>query len=142
MKWQRPADRHRSAGIGWRSIRPALVPADKTTGDRQGRDDVDVSDSPRSRDRSPTVIVLFDGYCPFYAPVADYAPAEALLRERFANPDPTLFLALEPASGEGGEFVQLYPSFSSVALPHPRVNPKPTRHLGRQRGHRPARFVR
>src|SRR5579871_1746297 len=58
---------------------------------------------------------LFDGYRQFYGQLADYALAEAFLRDRFANNDSVLFLATEPPSGRGLGFVQLYPSFSSVA---------------------------
>jgi len=63
----------------------------------------------------PSAAALFDGYRQFYAQRADYALADAFLRERFANKDSALFLAIEPQSGEGLGFVQLYPSFSSVA---------------------------
>ncbi len=58
---------------------------------------------------------LFDGYRQFYGQVADYALAEAFLRDRFVNSDSVLFLATDPPSGRGLGFVQLYPSFSSVA---------------------------
>jgi GNAT superfamily N-acetyltransferase len=58
---------------------------------------------------------LFDGYRQFYGQPADYPLAEAFLRDRLARGDSALFLALDPRSGAGVGFVQLYPSFSSVA---------------------------
>jgi GNAT superfamily N-acetyltransferase len=58
---------------------------------------------------------LFDGYRQFYGQPADYPRAEAFLRNRFAHGDSALFLALDPRSDDGLGFVQLYPSFSSVA---------------------------
>ena len=61
------------------------------------------------------VAEMFDGYRQFYGQVANYALAEAFLRDRFANNDSALFLAVEPQTGQGLGFVQLYPSFSSVA---------------------------
>jgi GNAT superfamily N-acetyltransferase len=64
----------------------------------------------------PTAAALFDGYRQFYGQAADYTLAEAFLRDRFANHDSVLFLAVEPGSSEGVGFVQLYPSFSSVAV--------------------------
>jgi GNAT superfamily N-acetyltransferase len=63
----------------------------------------------------PSVAQLFDGYRQFYGQPADYPLAEAFLRDRFAKNDSAVFLATEPQSGEGLGFVQLYPSFSSVA---------------------------
>jgi GNAT superfamily N-acetyltransferase len=62
-----------------------------------------------------TAAGLFDGYRQFYGQLADYSLAEAFLRDRFANNDSVVFLAIDPPSGEGLGFVQLYPSFSSVA---------------------------
>jgi GNAT superfamily N-acetyltransferase len=58
---------------------------------------------------------LFDGYRQFYGQPADYAIAEAFLRERISNNDSVVFVAIDSQSGEGLGFVQLYPSFSSVA---------------------------
>jgi GNAT superfamily N-acetyltransferase len=62
-----------------------------------------------------TVAELFDGYRQFYGQPADLALAEGFMRDRFAHDDSAVFLAVEPQSGEGLGFVQLYPSFSSVA---------------------------
>jgi len=61
------------------------------------------------------VAQLFDGYRQFYGQPANAALAEAFLRDRFANNDSVVFLAIEPETGAGLGFVQLYPSFSSVA---------------------------
>jgi ribosomal protein S18 acetylase RimI-like enzyme len=62
-----------------------------------------------------TVAELFDGYRQFYGQPADYGLAEAFLRDRFAYNDSVVFLAADLQSGAGLGFVQLYPSFSSVA---------------------------
>ena len=62
-----------------------------------------------------TVAELFDGYRRFYGQPPDYVLAEAFLRDRFTNNDSVVFLAIDPQSGDGLGFVQLYPSFSSVA---------------------------
>jgi ribosomal protein S18 acetylase RimI-like enzyme len=61
------------------------------------------------------VAELFDGYRQFYGQPPDYPLAEAFLRDRFANEDSVVFLGTDQASGAGLGFVQLYPSFSSVA---------------------------
>jgi ribosomal protein S18 acetylase RimI-like enzyme len=62
-----------------------------------------------------TVAELFDAYRQFYGQSADYALAEAFLRARFTDNDSVVFLAIDPQSGDGLGFVQLYPSFSSAA---------------------------
>ena len=62
-----------------------------------------------------TVAELFDGYRQFYGQPADFLLAEAFLRDRLTNDDSVIFLASDSASGTGLGFVQLYPSFSSVA---------------------------
>jgi GNAT superfamily N-acetyltransferase len=62
-----------------------------------------------------TVAELFDGYRQFYGQPADFPLAEAFLRDRLTNNDSVIFMASDPASGAGLGFVQLYPSFSSVA---------------------------
>src|SRR5205807_2110984 len=62
-----------------------------------------------------TVAELFDGYRQFYGQPADYPLAEAFLRDRLANNESVVFLAVDPESGAGLGFVQLYPSFSSAA---------------------------
>jgi ribosomal protein S18 acetylase RimI-like enzyme len=61
------------------------------------------------------VAALFDGYRQFYEQPPDYPLAEAFLRDRLANDESVVFLALDPESGAGLGFVQLYPSFSSTA---------------------------
>lgn len=62
-----------------------------------------------------TAAALFDGYRQFYGRPADYPLAEAFLHERFTNDDSVVFLAIDSRSGAGLGFVQLYPSFSSIA---------------------------
>jgi ribosomal protein S18 acetylase RimI-like enzyme len=62
-----------------------------------------------------TVAELFDSYRQFYGQPADYKLAEAFLRDRFTNNDSVVFLAIDSRSGDGQGFVQLYPSFSSIA---------------------------
>jgi ribosomal protein S18 acetylase RimI-like enzyme len=61
------------------------------------------------------VAELFDGYRQFYGQPADYPLAESFLRERLANHESVVFLAVDSLSGDGLGFVQLYPSFSSVS---------------------------
>lgn len=62
-----------------------------------------------------TVAELFDDYRQFYGQLADYPLAEAFVRDRFTNNDSVVFLAIDSPSENGRGFVQLYPSFSSVA---------------------------
>jgi GNAT superfamily N-acetyltransferase len=59
------------------------------------------------------LVPLFDGYRRFYGQPQDPARAERFLRERLAGDESVIFLALEDATALG--FVQLYPSFWSVA---------------------------
>src|SRR5581483_6901520 len=65
-----------------------------------------------------TVAELFDAYRQFYGQAADYPLAEAFLRARFTSDDSVVFLAVDPHTSAGLGFVQLYPSFSSVAARH------------------------
>lgn len=62
-----------------------------------------------------TVAELFDSYRQFYGQSPDYPRAEAFLRDRFSNNDSVAYLAVDLQSVIGLGFVQLYPSFSSVA---------------------------
>jgi ribosomal protein S18 acetylase RimI-like enzyme len=62
-----------------------------------------------------TVAELFDAYRQFYGQPADYRLAEEFLRDRLANNESVIFLASDSTSKTGLGFVQLYPSFSSVA---------------------------
>ncbi|MGA2257095.1 MAG: GNAT family N-acetyltransferase [Thermoguttaceae bacterium] len=62
-----------------------------------------------------TVAELFDGYRQSYGQSADYPLAEAFVRDRLTNNDSVVFVAIDRQSGDGLGFVQLYPSFSSVA---------------------------
>jgi ribosomal protein S18 acetylase RimI-like enzyme len=61
------------------------------------------------------VAELFDGYRQFYGQPSDLPLAEEFMRARFAHGDSTVFLAMERQPGRALGFVQLYPSFSSVA---------------------------
>jgi ribosomal protein S18 acetylase RimI-like enzyme len=62
------------------------------------------------------LVPLFDGYRRFYGQPSDPARAERFLRERLAGDESVIFLALEGTTALG--FVQLYPSFWSVAACH------------------------
>ena len=61
------------------------------------------------------IVPLFDGYRQFYGQVTDPSAARAFLHERFTRQESVIFLA-RSADGRGIGFVQLYPSFSSVAM--------------------------
>lgn len=61
----------------------------------------------------PRLVPLFDAYRQFYRQPSDPGRAERFLRERLGRSDSVIFLALEGNSAAG--FVQLYPSFWSVA---------------------------
>jgi GNAT superfamily N-acetyltransferase len=61
------------------------------------------------------VAELLDAYRQFYGQPADYSLAEAFIRERLANRDSVIILAIDVLSEAAVGFVQLYPSFSSVA---------------------------
>ena len=58
---------------------------------------------------------LFDAYRQFYGMPADLPLAESFIRERLANDDSVIFAAIDLSSSAAVGFVQLYPSFSSVA---------------------------
>lgn len=62
----------------------------------------------------PELARLFDAYRVFYRRPSDLPAAERFLRERFARGDSHVFVA--PAGSGLAGFVQLYPSFSSVAM--------------------------
>ncbi|HEV8149500.1 MAG TPA: GNAT family N-acetyltransferase [Gemmatimonadales bacterium] len=61
----------------------------------------------------PALVPLFDAYRQFYGQPSDPARAERFLRERLELGESVIFLALEDSTPAG--FVQLYPSFWSVA---------------------------
>ncbi|PYP42596.1 MAG: GNAT family N-acetyltransferase [Gemmatimonadetes bacterium] len=61
----------------------------------------------------PRLVPLFDAYRQFYHQPSDPARAERFLRERLEAGESVIFLALEGDAAAG--FVQLYPSFWSVA---------------------------
>ena len=66
-----------------------------------------------SADDLPRLVPLFDGYRQFYGAASDEARGEAFLRGRFDNSESVIFVAEDGAELTG--FVQLYPSFWSVA---------------------------
>jgi ribosomal protein S18 acetylase RimI-like enzyme len=66
-----------------------------------------------SLDDLPALTPLFDAYRQFYGQPADNALAERFLRERFTAGESVIYVAAGPAGLLG--FVQLYPSFWSVA---------------------------
>ncbi len=60
---------------------------------------------------------LFDAYRQFYGQKPDLAGASRFLEARLRGRDSVVFLAFrDDAPGTGVGFVQLYPSFSSVAM--------------------------
>ncbi|EGQ7876145.1 MULTISPECIES: GNAT family N-acetyltransferase [Vibrio] len=61
------------------------------------------------------IVSLFDDYRQFYGQKSDIDAAREFLRNRFANNESVIFLAMTE-SNEALGFVQLYPSFSSVAM--------------------------
>lgn len=60
------------------------------------------------------VAFLFDQYRIFYNMPSDIAAAESFVNSRFIQQDSFIFLALRRGSAIG--FMQVYPSFSSVAM--------------------------
>lgn len=61
----------------------------------------------------PRLVPLFDGYRQFYGQPSDPGRAERFLGERLAGNESVIFLAEQDGAALG--FVQLYPSFWSVA---------------------------
>ena len=61
----------------------------------------------------PRLVPLFDAYRQFYGQPTDPGRAERFLRERLAGQESVIYLA--EANGVALGFVQLYPSFWSVA---------------------------
>src|SRR5579859_667244 len=60
---------------------------------------------------------LFDAYRQFYGQEPDLSGARRFLEARLRGRDSVVFLAFaDDATGTGVGFVQLYPSFSSVAM--------------------------
>ncbi|MGI8746164.1 MAG: GNAT family N-acetyltransferase [Bryobacteraceae bacterium] len=60
------------------------------------------------------LVPLFDRYRQFYKRPSDPESCRRFLRERIENGESVIYLALSAGLAEG--FVQLYPSFSSVAM--------------------------
>ena len=61
-----------------------------------------------------SVVPLFDAYRQFYNQPGNVGAAEQFLQERVSNGESVVFLAT--INGEPSGFVQLYPTFSSIAL--------------------------
>ncbi len=61
----------------------------------------------------PRLVPLFDGYRQFYGQPTDPGRAQRFLQERLAGNESVIYLAEESGTALG--FVQLYPSFWSVA---------------------------
>jgi len=57
---------------------------------------------------------LFDAYRIFYKQPSDLAAADSYLRQRLADLDSVIFLAMDGERGLG--FCQLYPSFGSLSM--------------------------
>ncbi|MGB5211162.1 MAG: GNAT family N-acetyltransferase [Gammaproteobacteria bacterium] len=66
-------------------------------------------------DDLPILAPLFDAYRQFYRQPADLDLAHRFLKARISRQESVIFLALDRAESRGLGFVQLYPSFSSVA---------------------------
>jgi ribosomal protein S18 acetylase RimI-like enzyme len=65
-------------------------------------------------DELERIVPLFDAYRRFYKQKSDVAGAREFLRQRLERNESVIFLALDGDVPVG--FVQLYPSFDSVAL--------------------------
>lgn len=63
----------------------------------------------------PIVAALFDRYRQYYQQASEPAAVEAFLRERFERGDSRIFIALDE-QGKAQGFVQLYPTYSSIAM--------------------------
>lgn len=61
-----------------------------------------------------SVVPLFDAYRQFYNQPGNVGAAERFLQERVSKGESVIFLAT--INGEAAGFVQLYPTFSSIAL--------------------------
>ena len=66
-------------------------------------------------DDLPVLAELFDQYRHFYGQPADRKLAEKFLWKRMASGTSQIFLTIEVNTGRRLGFVQLYPSFSSIA---------------------------
>ena len=62
----------------------------------------------------PQLIELFDQYRQFYRQSSNLIAAREFITARLSNDESVIFVALEASEAVG--FVQLYPSFSSVAM--------------------------
>ena len=69
-----------------------------------------------SPDSLELLVPLFDQYRQFYKQRPDLQGARAFLSERLRNGDSVVYIAFEDPGSRPIGFVQLYPSFSSVAM--------------------------
>lgn len=72
--------------------------------------------APATIDSLEELVPLFDQYRQFYNQPADPAGARAFLSDRLRKRDSVIYLASESSGDAPLGFVQLYPSFSSVAM--------------------------
>ncbi|MEX2117774.1 MAG: GNAT family N-acetyltransferase [Bacteroidota bacterium] len=69
-----------------------------------------------SLDSLDLLVPLFDQYRQFYKQRPDLQGARAFLSDRLRNGDSVVYIAFEDPGSKPLGFVQLYPSFSSVAM--------------------------
>ncbi|MEX1138632.1 MAG: GNAT family N-acetyltransferase [Bacteroidota bacterium] len=69
-----------------------------------------------SFDSLEALIPLFDQYRQFYGQAEDLKGARAFLLERLGKRDSVVYMAFTTPGNEALGFIQLYPSFSSVAM--------------------------
>lgn len=69
-----------------------------------------------SLDSLELLVPLFDQYRQFYKQRPDLQGARAFLSDRLRNGDSVVYIAFEDPGSKPLGFVQLYPSFSSVAM--------------------------
>ncbi|MDG2170994.1 MAG: GNAT family N-acetyltransferase [Opitutales bacterium] len=68
-----------------------------------------------SVEQLPLVAPLYDAYRQFYEQESDLELASRFLAERLSKEESMVLLAVDKASGKPAGFIQLFPSFSSVA---------------------------
>jgi ribosomal protein S18 acetylase RimI-like enzyme len=68
-----------------------------------------------SVEQLPLVAPLYDAYRQFYEQESDLELASRFLTERLSKEESVVLLAVDKASGKPAGFIQLFPSFSSVA---------------------------
>ena len=63
----------------------------------------------------PLIVPLYDAYRQFYKQASDLDLAARFLTERLSKEESVVLLAVEKGSGNAAGFVQLFPSFTSMA---------------------------